>query len=32
MNKNDLKALLSPGDPDFEGLPVENGTAFVTVD
>ncbi len=30
MNKNDLKALLSPGDPDFEGLPVENGTAFVT--
>jgi len=30
MNKNDLKTLLAPDDPDFTGIAVENGTAFVS--
>lgn len=29
MNKDDLKAFLAPNDSDFQGIPVENGTAFV---
>lgn len=29
MNKNDLKAFLAPDDAGFEGIAVENGTAFI---